>query len=198
MIVITHLSSFKSLDKVSGAKEMTTSEEQASTSHIVLQLTEGVKARIRSYEMRPLRRIFNFFLIEEEPPNTPPPERDKLLISYTTKDNNFLCIGACFTLTKFEINSYTSRTNPTIISTHEGVLTALRKPYTHSDLIRIEAPTPNSPYTPSLEVDRLIGAACEAQMRTNNKHRVAKESSIIFYTQIGSFKLQIVPISVRS
>ncbi|CAN8307528.1 unnamed protein product [Cochlearia groenlandica] len=115
MIVITHLSSFKSLDKVSGAKEMTTSEEQASTSHIVLQLTEGVKARIRSYEMRPLRRIFNYFLIEEEPPNAPPPQRDKLLRSYTTKDTNSLCVGAGYKLTKFDINSYTSRTTPAII-----------------------------------------------------------------------------------
>ncbi|CAN8319575.1 unnamed protein product [Cochlearia groenlandica] len=124
--------------------------------------------------------VFNGLLIKEEPPNAPPPQRDKFLNTYRMESTNFLCVGAGHTLLGFDINSYISKTTPTIFSIHEGVLTAMNEPHTRLDLIRRESPTQNSNYSPSLEVDRLIGGTCEVKMRTNIKHVVAKESSIIF------------------
>ncbi|CAN8318967.1 unnamed protein product [Cochlearia groenlandica] len=101
MIVVTHLSCVKGLEKFSGAKEMNTTEEEASTKHMVQQLRERVTASFISYEMQPCRglihnqpwrNVFNYLLIKDEPPNAPSPQRDKFLHTYRMESTNFLLL----------------------------------------------------------------------------------------------------------
>ncbi|CAN8319995.1 unnamed protein product [Cochlearia groenlandica] len=147
------------LEKVSGAKEMIRTKKEASTKSMVIDEQDmNLKDYFRIYVMQPCRgfiyqkqrrRVSNNFLIKEDPPNAPPPQRDKFLSSYMMKNTNALCVGAGYTLSRFDINFNFSTKTPTILSKHYGVLTALKEPHTRLDLTRTESPTQKSNYSPS-------------------------------------------------